>query len=59
MNGPILYRPERVGLDRPGMTDNGHPANLGLGFTISAGARRRPLKKYAASCTGIEMRSSQ
>jgi len=59
MNGPILYWPERVGLDRPGMPDNGHPANLGLGSTFFAGARRRPLKKYAAPCTGIEMRSSQ
>ena len=59
MNGPILYRPERVSLDRPGMPDKGHPADLGLGSTISAGTRRRPLKKYAASCTGIEMRSSQ
>jgi hypothetical protein len=55
MNGPILYRPERVELDRPGMSNKCH---LGLGSTIFAGTRHRPLKECAASCTGIEMRSS-
>jgi len=55
MSGRILYRPERVELDRPGMSNKGH---LGLGSTISVGTRHRPLKEYAASCTGIEMRSS-
>jgi hypothetical protein len=39
MSGRILYRPERVELDRPGMSNKGH---LGLGSTISAGTRHRP-----------------
>ena len=56
MNGPILYRPERVGLDRPGMQDKDHPPHLVVGYQH---LHHRPMIENAASCTGVGMCTSQ